>query len=62
MLACMLMIFPPFQRCVPSHPQGYWLAELVGQTFLSVTELLEIKASYTSSKKATASSPAVSVH
>ena len=31
-LACMLMIFPPFQQRVPSHPQGYWLAEPVAQT------------------------------
>jgi hypothetical protein len=42
-LACVLMIVPPFQRRVPSHPQGYWLAELVGQRLLSVSELFLLR-------------------
>jgi len=28
-LAFVFMTVPPFQRRVPSHPQGYWLAETV---------------------------------
>ena len=51
-LAFMLMIFPPFRRRVPCHPQGYWLAEPGSTDFSLCRFCLTSKAS----------SPAASAH
>src|SRR5205807_8160299 len=33
-------VSPPFQLCVPDHPQGYWLAESVGTAMVSDAHLV----------------------